>query len=191
MPHWTEGPPDLTEGMATRIVRTPPSGSLTAIVTSDKIRGCSTHFAHNRTVPCEKPEPCPWCQDGHSWRWHAYLSAVLCGSYEHVIFETTATASDTFKVYYAQHQTMRGCKFHAHRPSGRPNGRIVIACRRLDETRFRLPQELEIARILCHIWNVKYDADAFMGRVRRLADNIGTTQTPGDGRYKPDGNGQD
>lgn len=190
MPHWTTEPPAQAGGHAVRILRTPAAKPLVAIVTSQSIGGTATHFVKNRTIPCEKPNDCPWCDDGHSWRWHAYLSAVMAGTYEHFIFECTAAASDTFTTYYNIHNTVRGCKFQAHRPSGRANGRIVIACKRLDETQVRIPEELNVRRILCHIWNIKYDPDAYDGAGRRLCKAIGTMPTQDDGRYRPDGNGE-
>lgn len=191
MPHWTEGPPDDASGVAVRIVRTPAATPIVGVITQDKIRGTATHFAHNRTVPCEKPNACPWCDDGYSWRWHAYLSAVMGATYEHFIFECTAIATETFAVYCRQRGTLRACKFQAHRPSKRPNGRVVIACKYIDETKIRLPDPLDVARILCHIWNVKFDPEAFNGRTRPMCDHIGVLPKKGDGRYAPHGNGED
>lgn len=185
MPTWTDQPPSDPSGFAVRIVRTPADKPLVAVVTSHKIQGCPTHFARHRTIPCEKPNKCPWCDDGYSFRWHSYLGAVLGESYEHIIFETTALATETFKTYYEQNGSLRGCKFQARRPSKRANGRVVIACKRIDESKIRLPDELDIRRILCHIWNIKFDPTAFNGPARRLAEHIGTVPKDGDGRYRP------
>jgi hypothetical protein len=155
MPQWKNTPPAEPEGYALRIVRTPANKPLTGIVTSLEVIGCCTHYAGNRTVPCEGPEACQLCQEGYSWRWHGYLACVLTSTLEHVLFEFTATASDTFKNYELLHHTMRGCHFQAARPSGRNNGRVVLACKPYDQSRLRLPEPPDVKAALCHIWNVQ------------------------------------
>lgn len=155
MPQWSSEPPEQPEGYSLRIVRTPADKPLTAIVTSTDVVGCSTHYAGNRTVPCEGSEVCKLCQDGYSWRWHGYLACILTATLEHVLFEFTAAASDTFKNYVNLHNDLRGCHFQAQRPSRRHNGRVVIACKPYDQSRVRLPDPPDVKAILCHIWNVQ------------------------------------
>jgi hypothetical protein len=182
MPRWTDTPPPEPEGLAMRIIRTPPTHTLHAIVTSPDVSGCPTHYAANRTIPCEGSDSCKWCEQGLSWRWHGYLAAILCGTLEHFLFEFTATAADTFRNYFTLHASMRACQFAARRPSGRPNGRVVIACKRLDEQRIRLPAPPNVRRILCHIWNVPYTNTDERHLPTRLGAQIGVMPGNGDGR---------
>lgn len=185
MPIFTQEPPELPDGYVFRIVRTPATGMLQAIVTTTDPVGCLTHFANNRTVPCEGADQCPLCQDGFSRRWHGYVSCLITGNLEHVLFEFTAHASDTFKNYYEMHNSLRACVFRAFRPSKRPNGRVVIHTRPGDEAKMRLPDPPDIKRILCHLWNVRY-ADPQPTRMSRPPfKNVGLPDDDDDGRYGP------
>lgn len=156
MPKWQNKPPTDHQNFALRIIRTPQAKPIAAYVTSTDINGCPTHYARNRTLPCEGEDECPHCQEGLSWRWHGYLAAILTETLEHFIFEFTATAAETFENYLLLHNTMRGCFFKAHRPSGRANGRVVIQAKPGDQERIRLPNPPNVEKILCHIWNVPY-----------------------------------
>jgi len=154
MPKWSNTPPPEADHAAFRILRTPADQILEGIVTSNEVLGCPTHYWHNRTIPCEGEADCPACQAGHSWRWHGYLAFVLTPGHEHALFEFTAVASDTFASFHATYGSLRACRFTARRPSNRPNGRVVITCRRLDEHTLGLPQPPDVQRILCHIWGI-------------------------------------
>ncbi len=155
MPQWTDEPPKDQRGFALRILRTPPTKAIVALVTSTDVLGCITHYARNRTLPCEGEDVCQLCQEGHSYRWHGYIGAIMVDTLEHFLFEFTATASDTFRQYQRLHDTMRGCHFKASRPSQRNNGRVVIQCKPGDEQRLRLPNPPDLKKVLCHIWNVQ------------------------------------
>lgn len=183
MPNWTDTPPTESEHYALRIVRTPPTGAIEALITTPGITGCHTHFIKNRTVPCEGQPGCQFCEAGHSFRWHAYLAAVLVRSYEQVLFECTAIAAKTFINYREINGTLRACRFRASRPSGRPNGRIVIACKAEDETLLRLPKPPDVKTILCHIWNVKAESATTLPDRPHAGRLIRPGQPNGDGRY--------
>lgn len=185
MDPWSDTPPETDNPHSFDIVRTPASKPLIAIVTSLEIAGRMTHFANNRTVPCEGEDKCPWCQAGHSRRWHGYLAAVSMDTYQHFLFEFTAKASDPFKNYILQYNHVRACQFKAYRPSGKTNGRIRISCRKLDETRLALPEPPNVKRILSHIWNIPYTENQPPGMNRPPFKDIGLIPDNGDGRYKP------
>jgi len=189
MPRWTDAPPKGSDQPSFRIIRTPPQKTLTAIVTSTDILGCATHFVQNRTVPCEKDEdkgiPCQHCSDGHSWRWHGYVSAILTNSHEHILFEFTAPPSDTFRNYLLHTGSLRGCLFTARRPSGRPNGRVVVSCKSVDLTTLRLPAPPNIRNILCAIWNIRTNNASTTPSSRPPIKNIDVTPSKNDGRYRP------
>ncbi len=184
MPQWTTEPPKQPHGFSLRILRTPPTKAIVAIVTSTDVLGCNTHYVNHRTLPCEGSETCKFCQDGHSWRWHGYLAAMLQDTLEHVLFEFTATASTTFANYQKLHQNMRGCLFKASRPSGRTNGRVVIQCRPADTQRHVLPDPPDVKIILCHIWNIQNT----LAEERHMPDRLGNiiSISKGNGRPVPD-----
>lgn len=184
MVHWQNQPPKDQAGYAHRIVRTPPDKPLTAIVTCTDVVGCATHFISNRTVPCEGPDTCSHCADGYSWRWHGYVSALDIATLEHFLFEFTKAAADTFRNYMTLHGNMRGCYFQAKRPSARRNGRVVIACKRIDEQRHRLPDPLNVRRILCHIWNVKYTDTQELHHIDLPESRVDVDDSGTDGRYR-------
>lgn len=182
MPQWTSTPPKDRSNLALRIVRTPPVAALEAIVTCPGITGCATHFVNNRTQPCDGQGECDWCEAGHSWRWHGYVSCVLTRTLEHVLFEMTATASDVFTNYYALKQTLIGCQFQARRPSGRHNGRVVIACKPSDPQRLTLPPPVNVQRILSHIWGIPYVGLSELPPTRPNVQRVGTILQKGNGR---------
>ena len=157
MPNWQSFPAGPTGPYAFRILRTPATTPIDAICTCTSICGCPTHFAANRTIPCEGQPGCKLCEEGHSWRWHGYLSAILVKGLEHCLFEFTAQAAETFRTYQLTQNALRGCHFLARRPSGRPNGRVVIAAKPEDLNRIRLPEPPNIRLILCHIWGIPYN----------------------------------
>jgi len=187
MPRWTNTPPKKTDQPSFRIVRTPATKTLTAIITSPDLVGCSTHFVQNRTVPCESEDtgkPCQHCAAGHSWRWHGYVSAILANSYEHILFEFTGPPSDTFRNYLLYHGTLRGCLFTSRRPSTRPNGRVIVTCKTADLTNLRIPEGPNIRNILCRVWNIQTTNVSSCPSSRRGVKNTSVTPSDGDGRYK-------
>ena len=184
MPQWTSAPDQSPAPWAFRIVRTPPTGALDAIITCQNVTGCPTHFANNRTIPCEGQPNCKLCQQGFSWRWHGYVSAILVRTMEHIVWEATAAATEALRTYLTIHPDLRGCHFKASRPSGRPNGRVLLQVRRDDLERIRLPDPPNLQKILCHIWGCQYteDTEPAMDRppFRRLKISPGNGQ---DARY--------
>jgi len=185
MPRWTNDPPQDTSEYGFRILRTPAAKPLIAICTCTDVVGCCTHFVNNRTIPCEGQPNCQTCAEGYSWRWHGYVSAILTESLEHILFEFTAASSETFKTYNKIHSGMRGCHFKAYRPSGKPNGRVTIAAKPIDENRIRLPDPPDIQQILCHIWNIKTNAAKYVPTERVPFKQIHVTDDDSDGRNHP------
>lgn len=183
MPQWSNTPPVEPDRYAMRIVRTPPTGAIDAIVTSPDILGCFTHFVHRRTIPCEGAPDCPHCQAGFSYRWHGYLAAVAVKGLEHFLFEFTANAAQTFTTYRDLHGTLRACHFLSRRPSGRTNGRIVIKCRMHDEAEARLPRPPDLKAILMHIWNIQNDEPNEWTNPETSARQMAPKPSNGDGRY--------
>jgi len=182
MPTFTSEPPRLPDGYVFRVVRTPATACFTAVVTSLEVVGTQTHFANNRTTPCDGIDQCALCTDGFSRRWHGYVSCVATPTLEHVLFEFTAHASDTFRNYHDLHGTMRACQFRAFRPSKRNNGRVVIHTAPGDESRMRLPEPPNIAKLLCHLWNVQYNPEQ---PTRMNRPPFKTVGLGGNGQTKP------
>lgn len=153
MPKWTNDPPKEPRGPGLPLRRCPPAQKLEAIVTSDNLIGCPTHYFRSRTIPCEKPN-CEPCDQGFSWRWHGYLTAVDTGTSEHFIFEMTAAAAEAFTAHRDRYDTLRGCHFRAHRPSRTANGRVIIQTKPGDLQKTTLPDPPNVTAALTHIWNI-------------------------------------
>jgi len=194
-PKWSDAPPSASDNPSFRLVRTPAEATLSAIATCLDLIGCPTHYVHSRTIPCEGSDNCEHCHAGHSWRWHGYLTSVLTTSHEHVLFEFTAPAADTFRNFITATGAIRGCHFTARRPSKKPNGRVLICCKPTDPTRIRLPAPPNMKDLLCRIWNIQskdaVDAPSSRLPIRGLAVDA----SDADGRYhqptssKSNGNG--
>jgi len=185
MPQWLPTPPTPDDAVPYRLIRVPATGVVAGIVTCTDLVGCNTHYLHNRTTPCDGPGQCDACAEGYAYRWHCYASLLLTPGWEHVILELTAAASDPLRNYADHHGGPHGCRIRARRPSGRPNGRIVLECTPADLTGVRIPDPPNIQRILCHIWGVKYDAPDNRISTRIGAIDAQVSPQKGDGRYKP------
>ncbi len=166
MPTFNTRPPTESQSSGYRLLRTPTNHALQALVLSDNILGCNTHFVGNRTIPCENPN-CEPCASGISWRWHGYLLVMLDGTHEKAIFEMTARASTGFQEYFQRHTTLRGCKFKASRLNQRNNGRILIQLKQADLTNITLPDALPLEKLLCHIWNIPENQSNASGPKKR------------------------
>lgn len=183
MPRWQNQPPAPETAMPYRLLRVPAKGSLVGIATSTDMIGCNTHYARNRTIPCEGAGSCEACAEGYSFRWHCYVAILLTPGWEHTVLELTAAASDPLRNYIAIHNELRGCHLTAARPSSRPNGRVVLQAKPADLRGIRLPDPPDVHRILCHIWGVRYQADAETPRTLRGALEAVTKPASDDARY--------
>ena len=184
MPRWQNQPPDLAKTLPYRIIRVPSKGNLTGIITSPEMLGCNTHYVNNRTIPCEGEAECDACNQGNSYRWHCYVAILQTPGWEHAILELTAAASDPIRNYEGIHNQIRGCLIHATRPSGRPNGRVVINCKPADLTGIRLPDPPQIDRILCHLWGVKWEPRETLSHQLETALTITAEHREHDARYR-------
>ena len=153
MPKWSNEVPESPRGPALPIRRTPSLRPLEAIVTSEDLLGCYTHFYKGSTIPCEGTD-CPAHQDGIPFRWHAYLTAVDCANNLHFIFEVTALGAKYFTDYRDIHNTLRGCKFLARRWNNRPNGRILIQCKPCDLAERHIPSPPDVRKCMAIIWSL-------------------------------------
>lgn len=163
MPTFSTQPPPDPRGQALPIRRTPDGRPLVAVVTSPEIIGTNTHFYGGRTVPCEAPN-CNACQDGLSWRWHGYLTAIDAKNGQHFLFEVTAQAAQAFVEYRKLYGTLRGCLFEASRTGARKNGRVFIRCKPNTNTALHLPESANLPTLLCNLWNVPAPAATEAGQ---------------------------
>lgn len=157
MPDYTNVIPESPRGPSFPIRRTPPGQPLVAIVTSEDLIGTYTHYFKGRTMP-HAAQNCPACNDGISYRWHAYLSAWETKSALHFIFEVTAMGAEPFIEYRNHHKTLRGCLFQARRLQNKANGRILIQTKPQDLKELRVPQPPDLAKCLAILWNLPTDS---------------------------------
>lgn len=153
MPNWDHSPPPDAARPGLRLTRTPAGRPFRGVVTCERLIGCATHYFNNRTIPCEAPG-CAACDEGMSWRWHAYVSCIDLSSHEHVVFELTAAAASRLQEYQGRHGTLRGCDFQASRANNRHNGRVLVVTRPADLNKIALPDAPNIPAVMCHIWNI-------------------------------------
>lgn len=153
MPHWTHSPPADPRGQGLPLLRTPAARSLKAIVTSETLVGCDTHFWGGHTMPCERPD-CEACNHGVAFRWHGYLSAYNPDDQLHFLFEMTAQAASTFAEYLQEHSTLRCCAFEAWRWRHARNGRLIIKCQHSAHPSHALPRAPDLKTVLAIIWRL-------------------------------------
>ncbi len=170
MPNWSNQLPHESRGPAYKLKRTPSGRGIVALVTSDDLIGCDTHWWGGHTVPCEGPE-CEAHAAGVPFRWHGYLAAVDTTTHLHFIFEMTAQAAESFKDYRKAHGTLRGCIFEAKRLKSAKNSRVCIRCKPADLREQHLPKAPDLRRCMAIIWNLP-DPDVEVAGVLKAAPRI-------------------
>jgi len=144
--------------------RTPDSGALQAIITSDDLLVCDTHFYHGRTSPCERlmneegktvdDTQCGACCEKIAYRCHVYVSAFDAKRGDHFIFECTANAAKTLEEYRNATGTLRGCVLYANRPKGLKNSKVVIETSTVNLAKVKIPPGPDLIRALAVIWRL-------------------------------------
>lgn len=153
MPTWRTNLPTEKKHMGFDLRRTPQSATLHAIVTSEDILVCDTHFWRGRTQPCERPD-CPACNESTPYRTHVYLSAFDPKRSEHFLFECTAHAAKPLDEYRQANKTMRGCIIMASRPKMTRNSKVVIQTATANQARIQLPDPPDLILALSVIWRL-------------------------------------
>lgn len=153
MPNWTNQPPADSNHGSLPLLRTPATTPLRAIITSNFLVGCDTHFYGGHTMPCERPN-CKACLEGIPYRWHAYVAAYSPTAQQHFIFECTAQAAEPLCQYHKDHGTLRGCAIEAYRWHKRPNGRVVIKTTTSATPLGALPPAPDLAHVMAIIWSL-------------------------------------
>jgi len=146
-------PPRESTGHNFDVIRTPASGKLRGIITSENLIGCPTHYFQLHTVPCQQPE-CQPCNLGLPWRWHGYVTIFTANTHLHQLLELTAPPAEVLATYYEQHGTLRGCEIIAGRVSPRPNGRVRLITKPANLENISLPTPPDLRLILATIWNL-------------------------------------
>lgn len=180
MPVWSNEVPTSPRGPALPLKRTPTGRPILALITSDDLIGCYTHFWGGHTVPCEGKN-CEACFSGVPYRWHGYLAAVENGTHLHFIFECTAQAAETFKDFHKHNGSLRGALFEAKRLRSAPNSRVCIRLKPADLREQHLPQAPDLRLCMATIWGLK-NGDA---QIDGLLKNVGKIAVDQD-RVPPD-----
>jgi len=173
-----------------RLVRTPAKGTLELHVTSDTLLGCYTHFFGGRTVPCSG-EGCDACNAGATMRWHGYVAAITVKDQEPILFELTAAASEQLLAYRAKFGTCRGCNCQASRVAPRPNARVKLRMKPLDQSRVDLAKPFNIVQALCHIWGIPFTDANIQAEAHGPKRIVAKPATPPADRGAANGNGHD
>lgn len=158
-PLFFEEPEQLPQREHAELIRTPHTKPLKAIITSEKIIACPTHYHARRTIPCKGPAQCDLCATGHKWRLHAYVSAINLENLGHVIIEFPARQYDQLAEWYKRFGTIRGLYIESTRPNARPNGPINLVIKRPASPPPNLPDPLNLKLLLCKIWGVPYEPE--------------------------------
>jgi hypothetical protein len=168
MPTWRADLPPEGKHKGFDLKRTPCTGSLQAVITSEAFVVCDTHFWHGRTCPCERvcneqgntidDSSCEPCLEKIGYRTHVYLSAFDPKRRDHFIFECTANAAKPLAEYEAANTTLRGCILYACRPKGTPNSKVVIETNTANLAKVSLPNPPDLTKALSVIWRIPLPA---------------------------------
>ena len=168
MPTWSNELPKIEKHMGYDLRRTPAVAALQAIITCEDITVCDTHYWGGRTVPCERSQKmpdgstaagnCPACNESMPYRTHVYVSAFDVKTREHFIFECTSHAAKPLADYRSSAGTLRGCIFHASRPKGAKNSKVVIETNTANLSRNQIPDPPDMILALSTIWRLPITA---------------------------------
>lgn len=161
-------PPDDPRGVSLPLKRCPTVKQVMGIITCDQMLCCPTHYYGGRTIPCTG-EDCPAHKDGVPWRWHSYVSAWVPYQKLHILFESTAKASEPFKLYRLAHGTLRGCQYVAKRCTSAANSRVIIETKPADIEQLTLPNEPNVLQALSIIWNIPLSEMEVSGTTKDVA----------------------
>jgi hypothetical protein len=164
MPTYRKNLPAQGKHQGFDLKRTPETGSLQAIVTSEDLLVCDTHFFHGRTTPCERvindqgntvdDTQCAACVDKIAYRCHVYVSAFDAKRGDHYIFECTANAAKSMEEYRNATGTLRGCVIYATRPKGQKNSKVCIETSSVNLAKVKIPPGPDLIRALAVIWRL-------------------------------------
>ena len=187
MPTWEKELPVQQKHMGFDLRRTPATSALQAIITSEEILVCDTHYWGGRTIPCERIQKlsdgskvagdCPPCREAMPFRTHVYVSAFDTKSQEHFIFECTSHAAKPLEEYQKANGTLRGCIFHAERPKGAKNSKVVIQTNSANLAKNPIPEAPNLILALSTIWRLPGSAIAVEREKHRSAE-IKTRRAP-------------
>ena len=166
MLEFDQTPPSDSNKYTMPLMRTPTGQKIKLVLTCGNLMGCKTHFVGNRTQPHDS-EYCEYCDRGFAWRWHGYVTGLLQGTLDHVMFEFTAQAADNLTRYKEDHGTLRSCLMTAFRINKRSNARVILHCQQSDMPSLKLPKEPDIPKCLCHIWGMSFEEQASVGHGSR------------------------
>jgi hypothetical protein len=188
MPTYRTSLPPQGKHQGFDLKRTPEIGSLQAIVTSEDLLVCDTHFFHGRTTPCERvlndegktidDTQCAACVDKIAYRCHVYVSAFDAKKLEHFIFECTSNAAKSLEEYRNATGTLRGCVIYSVRPKGLKNSKVVIETSTVNLAKVKIPPAPDLIRALAVIWRLPGVAlevknnDKKNGKVRTINNRI-------------------
>lgn len=150
---FSNAPPTDDRSFGLTLIRTPADRPLVAVITSDDLVGCNTHYWGGRTVPCQRPV-CKPCADGIPFRWHGYVGVFSPTTGKHALLELTAQACDPIAQYVLAHGTTRGAKIECSRHGRKQNGRVWTAISEAKSIPANLPDAPNIPAILAVIWNM-------------------------------------
>jgi hypothetical protein len=159
MPNFSSEIPANPKAFGFDLRRTPEAKPVNAVITSEDLIGCYTHYWKQHTLPCEAPE-CPACADNIPSRWHGYVACFDPRNHDQFLFEFTLKAAENFKKYRDTYGTLRGCAFLAFRPKRTKNARVTIQCKPTDLTKLFLPDPPDLIKALGVIWQIKPTAFA-------------------------------
>jgi len=152
-PNWINRPPVPTEFAGLRLIRVGTAKHFEAIITSDHMIGCLTHFYKRRTIPCTAPD-CQADCDGVPARWHGYLSVLCTRTRTHYVLELTALAAVPVAEFDDAKGSLRGAMLDATRLGNKPNGPVSCVISPSSADLRTLPRAVHLERFLATIWHL-------------------------------------
>jgi len=157
MPRWINDTGPAKVRNTFRLMRTPPSGYVRGITTSEGLMGCAMHFVGGRSLPHEEDAECRGCLEGRPYRWLFYFAAIIAKINEHVIYEVTAATAKKAELFIEEHGYLRGMEFEATRLGSSGTARVLLRCVPAKLERIVLPDPPDVRDVLEHMWSCNLD----------------------------------
>ncbi len=155
MPNWPAAPPSDDSIPQIRIVRANATGKLRFTSFSRTVTGAMTHYAGARTQLCVGPD-CPECRLHHQPRWYGYLAVFNPETMARRLFEFPKGPYGAIRDHLTKWRDMLGARISTYRSPQRSNGPVWMDILAPDESIKTYPPEVDVFRLLCQIWKLRF-----------------------------------
>lgn len=133
-----------------------PDAPVSALITSDQVLTCYTHYRDKVTKPCLRHPGCPGCVARMARRWKGFLCVVSKMTGRSCIAELTAGAVESCPALMDRNRSLRGWELSLTRRGRATNAPVTASIRdaRSVNGKDHLPPAFDLVASLFHLWGL-------------------------------------